>query len=309
LTPRQSRIRIRQIRRLQTLLRSAGVPSQAKRVGAVLDGLIEAATDVIAADIAVRVRADPLSQRPTRRSGLGFPVLRKPVRKRLPDSGNPSFPPEPPTRVRVLIVESHAVFRMGIARYLDSQGGVEVIGESSDFGMALLMARHYQPNVVLIDVRLPGIDVTEAVHDFLTRCPNANLLLLCSPDGDSPLVEVALSAGAAGFVLREGLPDLLLEAVRGVARGDWNHGRAQIPTVIGRRRQGAAFPAEFNLLAPHHLRLLPLIAKGRTNSEIARELSLSELTVKTYVSQILRQLKVRRRAEAAALITRRAVAQ
>jgi DNA-binding NarL/FixJ family response regulator len=205
-------------------------------------------------------------------------------------------------------VESHTVLRMGIARYLDSQGGVEVIGESADFGMALLMAYHFQPNVVLIDVRLPGIDMNEGVHELLTRCPNANLLLLCSRDGDSPLVEAALSAGAAGFVLREGLPDLLLEAVRGVARGDWHHASGQIPTVIGRRHQGAAFPAEFNLLAPHHLRLLPLLAKGKTNSEIARELSLSELTVKTYVSQILRQLKVKRRAEAAALITRCAVA-
>src|SRR5262249_19211482 len=159
-------------------------------------------------------------------------------------------------------------------RYLDSQDEVNVIGEAADFETALLIAIRCQPDVVLLDVRLPGIELTEEVREFLTRLPKVKLLLLCSPDGDTSLVEAAISAGAAGFVLREGLPDLLLDSVRAVARGDWHHPRGQPPTVIGRRRQTAPIPPDFALLAPHHLRLLPLIASGNTNREIARELNL-----------------------------------
>jgi len=208
-------------------------------------------------------------------------------------------------RIRLLIVDNHPVTRMGLAGFLGKEPGFLVVGEASSGAQAKVMACRCQPDVILMDVRLPDRDSSEVCQEILAEHAEIRVLMLSSlsePDG----LPGSMMAGAAGCILKEDPAEQLVEAVRCVARGARTPDRTVGPMILARtlRKNLVQSGALIAGLAEHQSRLLPLIAEGRTNREIAAQLRLSEHTVKTYVSQILRKLNLRRRAQVASFITR-----
>jgi two-component system response regulator DevR len=208
-------------------------------------------------------------------------------------------------RIRLLIAENHAVMRMGLAGFLASQPDFVVVGEAASTGEALQAARHCRPDVILVDAHLPDRGGVDACRAILVEHPESSVLML-SAQTDPDAVIGSMTAGAAGCLLKEDPPEQLAEAVRLVARGESLPDRAGAPAMKGRARQMDRAPSDhaLDVLAEHECRLLPLIAEGRTNREIAAQLGLSEHTVKTYVSRILRKLNLKRRAQAASFSIR-----
>jgi DNA-binding NarL/FixJ family response regulator len=198
----------------------------------------------------------------------------------------------------LLVAEDHAVMRMGLTSFLGSQPGICVVGEATSGTEVLEAARHRRPDVILVDVDLPDKGGVETCREIHAKYPEIRVLLLCSRT-DRKSVLASTSAGAVGFTLKEDPPERLVEAVSRVA----TTGANADPTITPQEPKDAAGDA-LVILARHERSLLPLIAEGRTNREIAAHLRLSEHTVKTYVSHILRKLSLKRRAQLASFITR-----
>jgi DNA-binding NarL/FixJ family response regulator len=205
--------------------------------------------------------------------------------------------------VRILVCDDQPLIRTAYSTIFGIQPGFSVVGTAEDGEQAVRLARELRPDVVLMDIRMPGLDGIEATRR------------LAGPDAAHPLkvlvvttfnldeyVYRALRAGAAGFLLKDAEPADLVAAVRTVAAGDALVSPAVTRRLIGhfgerlRPAEPAAGPAA--LLAPRETEVLTLIAKGMTNAEIAAELLLSQETVKTYVSRILTKLDLRDRVHA-----------
>ena len=210
-----------------------------------------------------------------------------------------------PDPTRLLIVDDHAVVRMGLATLFATEPSIVVAGEASTAAEARQAARRCQPDIIIMDVRLPDESGVEACRDIRSERPETRVLMLTSY-ADHEAVVGSIMAGAAGYVLKEVTPEQLIDAVRRIAHGGALLDPAVTQTVMGQIRRMTASPEDDPMLglAEHERRLLPLIAEGKTNRQIAAQLHLSEHTVKTYISEILRKLHLSRRAEAAAYITR-----
>jgi len=206
--------------------------------------------------------------------------------------------------VRLLLVDDHEVLRLGLATLFRRVDHFEVVAEAGTSAAATATARLCDPDVVIMDVRLPDGSGIDACRTILTAQPDAHVLMLTSY-ADEDAAVASIMAGAAGYLLKQTEPRRLVEAVDMVARGGSLLDAAISAAVLARLRRGAgAMGDPVSTLSEHERNILPLIAEGKTNAQIAANLCLSEYTVKSYVSKLLHKLHLTRRSEAAALIAR-----
>jgi DNA-binding NarL/FixJ family response regulator len=195
--------------------------------------------------------------------------------------------------IRVLVVDDHPVVRQGLRTFLDLQGDITVVGEAQDGPSCVEQADRLRPDVVLLDLRMPGGDGTSALRGLAERGIPARVLVITSFT-DPAAVLPAVRAGAAGYVYKDIDPPALAAAIRSVHAG---HVLLH-EDVVRLLAAGQAQPAGAHL-TPRELQVLDGLAAGRSNREIARSLTLSEKTVKTHVSAILTKLGVQDRTQAA----------
>ena len=201
--------------------------------------------------------------------------------------------------IRVLIADDQALVRSGFRMILEARDDLEVVGEAENGELAIALARELEPNVVLMDVRMPVLDGVEATRRLLEGGSEARVIILTTFDLDEYVFE-ALRAGASGFLLKDAPAEDIVHAVRTVARGD----ATLAPSVTRRlvehfsaRPLPGAFPALATLTA-RELEVLQLLAAGGSNADIGDRLTLSEATVKTHVGRVLDKLSVRDRVQA-----------
>ena len=206
--------------------------------------------------------------------------------------------------LRVLIVDDQAMVRSGLAMVLTADGDIEVVGEARDGGEGIRLARERQPDVVLMDIRMPGVDGIEATRMLAGREVNdpCTVVVLTTFGADEYVFE-ALKAGAVGFVLKDSDPDTLLEAVRAAAAGGGLIDPAVTRQVIerfGDFPQGPlpAPPAALGELTERERDVFDELVRGASNAEIAERLYVESSTVKTHVAHVLRKLQLRDRVEA-----------
>jgi DNA-binding NarL/FixJ family response regulator len=206
--------------------------------------------------------------------------------------------------IRVLIADDQVLVRAGFRAILEMEEDLEVVGEAVDGGEAVSVARALRPDVVLMDVRMPGVDGIEATRQLLRDGDAPRVLMLTTFDLDEYVYE-AMKAGASGFLLKDALRDQLVSAVRTVAAGDALMApalvRRLIEDYVRRPAPSSGPPAELDALTEREREVLMLIARGLSNREIARRLFLSEATVRSHVTHILAKLGLRDRVQAVVL--------
>jgi DNA-binding NarL/FixJ family response regulator len=206
--------------------------------------------------------------------------------------------------IRVLIADDQALVRGGFRLILEAQKDIEVVGEADDGRVALALARELEPDVVLMDIRMPELDGLEATRRLVADGASPRVLMLTT-FGEDEYVYEAMKAGASGFLLKDVRPEQLAEAVRVVAAGDSLLAPAitqrLIAEFVRRPPPGSGAPTELSELTERELEVLKLIARGLSNGEIASALFVSEATVKTHVTHVLTKLKLRDRVQAVVL--------
>ena len=200
--------------------------------------------------------------------------------------------------IRVLIVDDHAIVRKGICALLSEAGGFEVVGEADTGQAALLLAGETRPDVILMDLLMPGMDGIEATRQITGRHPQARILVLTSFAADNKVFP-AIKAGALGYLLKDSSPDDLVRAIRQVHRGE----PSLHPIIARKLLQEIARPAELQpaleSLTAREIEVLKLIAEGLSNQDIADRIIVSESTVRAHVSRILGKLHLASRTQAA----------
>ena len=204
-------------------------------------------------------------------------------------------------RIRVLIADDHQVVREGLQMILgDERSGVQVVGEAATGEEAVRLAQALRPDVVLMDLLMPGMDGVEALRRMRAQGLQSQVLILTS-FADDERVREAVRAGAIGYLLKDVLKASLLQAIRAAARGTPTlHPEAQ-RHLMQHVAAPAAAPTPFDALTPRELDVLRLIARGSSNKQIAAQLNLSLGTVKGYVSIVLRKIGAGDRTQAALL--------
>jgi DNA-binding NarL/FixJ family response regulator len=206
--------------------------------------------------------------------------------------------------IRVLICDDQALVRGGFRAILEAQADIEVVGEAENGAEAVALAERRRPDVILMDIRMPVLDGVEATRRLLADGSPARILVLTTFDLDE-YVHAAIRAGASGFLLKDVTPAKLLEAIRIVAAGD-----ALLAPSVTRRlleRFATTLPLgdhsreALAALTSREMEVLRLLAAGLSNAEIAVELVVSEATVKTHISSVLRKLGLRDRVQAVIL--------
>jgi DNA-binding NarL/FixJ family response regulator len=208
--------------------------------------------------------------------------------------------------VRVLIVDDHEVVREGLRSVLNRRRGIDVVGEAGTVASAVSEARRVQPDVVIMDVRLPDGSGVEACREIRQENADIKVIMLTSY-ADEEAVFSSIMAGASGYLLKQTRAQALADSIETVAQGGSLLDPAVTQKVLQRvRDMGSGHTDDaFSSISEQEQKILTLIAEGKTNKEIAEEIYLSDKTVKNYVSSILSKLNLRRRAEAAAFIARR----
>jgi DNA-binding NarL/FixJ family response regulator len=202
--------------------------------------------------------------------------------------------------IRVLVVDDHEVVREGLRTFLELQEGIDVVGEAADGAAALVAAEELRPDVILMDLVMPQLDGLDAMRALRERLPAARVIVLTSFLDEDKLLP-ALRAGAAGYLLKNTAPQELARAVRAAHAGE-----ALLDPLVGARLVAAlARDTEpLDRLTPREREVLVLIGRGFPNKLIARELGLSEKTVKTHVGHVLAKLAVTDRTQAAVVAVR-----
>ncbi|GAA1923368.1 response regulator [Streptantibioticus ferralitis] len=204
--------------------------------------------------------------------------------------------------IGVLLVDDQPLMRVAFNLVLESQSDLAVVGEAGDGAEAVRLARQLQPDVVLMDVRMPGMDGIDATEAIIAACPDTRVLILTTFDLDE-YAFAGLRAGASGFLIKNALPEELLSAIRTVAAGD----AVVSPRVTRRLLETCAhqlptpdgpMDSRLDRLTARELEILTEVAKGKSNAEIAAELHLAEATVKTHLSRVLVKLELRDRVQA-----------
>jgi NarL family two-component system response regulator LiaR len=199
--------------------------------------------------------------------------------------------------VRVVVADDHPVVRQGLRTFLATQEGIAVVGEARDGAEALTTVRELAPDVVLLDLVMPGIDGVAAIARLTAESPDTKVLVLTSfPDDDKLLA--AIQAGAAGYLLKDVAPAELANAVRAVARGEAALSSRPAARLLREYAQGGPQSSPAALTAREQ-EVLALVGRGLANKQIARELSIAEKTVKTHVSHVLSKLGLADRTQAA----------
>ena len=206
--------------------------------------------------------------------------------------------------IRVLLADDQALIRMGFRMVLDAEADIEVVGEAADGAAAITQAKALNPDVVLMDIRMPGVNGIEATAE-ITRTLDTKVLILTTFDLDEYAFG-GLRAGASGFLLKDTRPAELIEAIRTVASGEAvvspRITRRMLEMFAGQLPSGAATSGQVDpriaSLTPRETEILRLVARGMSNAEIAAELVVSATTVKTHVGSVLAKLGVRDRVQA-----------
>ena len=205
--------------------------------------------------------------------------------------------------IRVLVADDQELVREGLAMILAAQPDIDVVGEATDGVDAVAMAKQLQPDVVLMDVRMPRLDGIDATRRVLAAVPHCHVLVLTTFDVDEAVLS-ALRAGASGFLLKDTPRRSLIAAVRAVAEGD-----VLLDAAVTRRLVTGRLPASptpdsrhvLDQLTPRETEVLRALAQGMSNAEIAAQLGLGEATVKTHVAKLLEKLALRDRVQLAVL--------
>jgi DNA-binding NarL/FixJ family response regulator len=204
-------------------------------------------------------------------------------------------------KTRILLVDDHDIVRLGLMTLLNDQPDMEVVGEANTAGEAVKAVEKLQPDVVLMDIRLPGEGGIEATAQVTHRVPNSKVVMLTS-FADDELVVRAIRAGAVGYVLKQVGNEELLRAIRAAARGEALLDPSTTARLLSRVRKAErkADDDAFREITDREMDVLIHLAKGKTNAEIAKLLNLSEKTVGNYVSNMLEKLHFTNRIELAA---------
>jgi NarL family two-component system response regulator LiaR len=209
--------------------------------------------------------------------------------------------------IRVLVADDHEIVRKGICALLDTVPDIEVVGEAHDGREAIAEAQRLLPDIILMDLVMPGTDGVEAIRRIRAFRPEVRVLVLTSFCGDDKLFP-AIKAGAAGYLLKESGPQELVQAIRQVHGGQ----SALHPAIARKVLQGLAQPAPrgpaADVLSDREIEVLRLVAIGQSNGDIARRLGISEATVRTHVSNILAKLHLYSRTQAAVYALREGLA-
>jgi two-component system NarL family response regulator len=200
--------------------------------------------------------------------------------------------------IRVLIVEDHNVVRQGLVALLNVVEGLEVVGEAADGVEAIAQYRKSNPDITLVDLRLPKMGGVEVIERIRMESPQARLIVLTTYDGDEDIFR-ALKAGAKAYLLKGMTTEELISTIREV-----HAGRSRIPAVIAERLAERMGTEE---LTPREADVLEQIVQGKSNKEIAIELAISEATVKTHINSLLSKLGVTDRTQAATAAIRRGI--
>jgi len=203
-------------------------------------------------------------------------------------------------KIRILVVDDHFVVRMGLISLVNTEPDMEVVGEAADGAEAVIKFAQLNPDLVLMDLRMPGMDGIRATTEIRTKHPEARVLMLTTYDGDTD-IHRAVQAGAQGYVLKNSTGDKLIPALRAVAAGQkW------IPKEIASRLAARNL---FEHLTPRELQVLQEMAKGLANKEIGDVLKITEHTVKDHLKNILGKLRVADRTEAVTVAIQRGIIQ
>jgi DNA-binding NarL/FixJ family response regulator len=208
--------------------------------------------------------------------------------------------------IRVLLVDDHVLFRKGLASLITARDGIEVVGEAGDGHEAVEKALALQPDVVLMDIQMPGCDGIQATRLLVEKLPGAKVLILTVSDEDAHLFD-AVKAGASGYLLKNVQPDTLVQAIAGLTRGEAPVSGALAAKLL--KEFSRAWMSSSHLPSDSHLsqrerEILTLVSRGASNKQIAKDLVLTEGTVKNHLHNILSKLHARNRAEAVAYAIR-----
>jgi len=193
--------------------------------------------------------------------------------------------------IRVLVVDDHPIVRGGIVALLSTADDISVVGEGSDGAEAVRLAIELEPDVVLMDLRMPGLDGDEATAQILAAKPQLRVLILTTYESDSSIL-TAIEAGASGYLLKAAPQDEILAGVRSVARGEV----ALAPSIAALLVKRVSAPSV--TLSPRETQVLKLVAQGASNPSIAKELFVSEATIKTHLLHVFEKLGVSDRTRA-----------
>jgi len=206
-------------------------------------------------------------------------------------------------QIRVFLLDDHELVRRGLADLLGVEADLEVVGEASSVAEAMVRIPATQPDVAVLDVRLPDGSGVEVCRDIRSQLPTVKCLMLTSFSDDEALFD-AIMAGASGYVLKEIRGNDLVDAIRQVASGKSLLDPSLTQKVLERLRRGNEEDERLAGLSDQERRILELIGEGLTNRQIGEEMHLAEKTVKNYVSSLLAKLGMERRTQAAAFVAR-----
>lgn len=202
--------------------------------------------------------------------------------------------------IRVVLADDQAVVRGGLRLILESDSGIEVVGEAADGRQALDLVRDLDPDVIVMDIRMPDMDGIEATRQVAATGHRARVLIMTTYGVDENVYD-ALRAGAAGFLLKTDSPSVLIDALHVVASGESllapEITRRLVDRFVSGRRPSTGEPALLKGLTPRETEVLGLVARGLSNAEIGREIFVSEGTVKTHVARTLAKLGLRDRVQ------------
>jgi DNA-binding NarL/FixJ family response regulator len=212
------------------------------------------------------------------------------------------------TTVRVLIADDQTLFRVGLARLLEEDARVEIVGQAGDGAEAVKLAAALKPDVVLMDLKMPNLDGIEATRQIVASYPSVKVLLLTTFEADNHVIQ-ALKAGASGYILKDSRPDSIVTSLLAVMAGE----RVMASAVANRVLEmltGTTTPKEFyDGLTGREIEILKLLAGGMANKQIAYKLKISEKTVRNHVSNMYEKLNIYDRSQAVLYAVRKGLVE
>ena len=203
--------------------------------------------------------------------------------------------------IRLIVVDDHPVVRDGLKGMVASQADLEVIGEAANGEEAVALAEQLHPDVVLMDLRMPVLDGVAATDRIRERLPETRVLVLTTYDADADILR-AVEAGATGYILKDAPREELFRAIRLTARG-----QSYLAPSVAMRLMNRVRDRDEEAMSPREVEVLSLVAKGASNKEIARQLRLSEATIKSHLLHIFAKLDVSDRTQAVTLAVRKGI--